>query len=187
MERKDQRDWKLPAFGEFCPSPTDWAQMASYIDGEGSVLINPRAGRRNSGEYTTLASTFYLKLTVANTDVRLMVWLKERFGGTYKDANTEKYYEGKNWKRAYHWSASSQQAAWILHNCLPYFVMKREQAEIGIALQDSMKRFVRGTGSKVLPEEIVSERRELKRRLLVLKAKGKVMEPAQAQRIAEVS
>jgi len=163
-----------------------WAQMAAFIDGEGSVLINPRKGRR-SREYTTLASTFYLKLTVANTDVRLMVWLKENFGGGYKDANTEKYYEGKNWKRAYHWGVSSRHAAWILYNCLPYFVMKREQAEIGIALQDSMKLFVRGTGSKELPEEIVSERRELKRRLLVLKARGKTIEPAQEERIAEVS
>lgn len=186
MKNIQHRDWKLPALGQFCPSPLVWAQMAGYIDGEGSILINPRSGYRKGGERTIEAATFYLKLTIANTDVRLMVWLKGYFGGTFKDANTEKYYEGKNWKRAYHWSVSSQQAAWILHNCLPFFVLKREQAEIGIALQDSMKRFTRGAG-KELPEELVSERRELKRRLLVLKARGKKMEPAQEQRIAEVS
>jgi hypothetical protein len=69
-------------------------------------------------------------VTVANTDVRLMAWLKETFGGSFKDANTDKYYAGKNWKRSYHWGVSSHRAAWFLHNCMPYFIMKGEQAQI---------------------------------------------------------
>lgn len=157
--------------------------MAAYLDGEGSILINLRNNRMTpeSGPVG-----FYLRVTVANTDVRLMVWLKETFGGTYKDANTEKYYAGKNWKRAYHWGACCQRGAWILHNCLPYFIMKREQAEIGIQLQESMARFERGH-AKSLPPELVAERSELKKRLLILKAKGRVMELAQQERIDAVS
>ena len=49
-----------------------------------------------------------------------------------------------------------------------------------------MTRFVRGPG-KCLPKELVEERRELKRKLLVMKARGRVMEDAQAERIKEVS
>ena len=189
MRKSEQRDWKLPAFGEFCPSPIDWAMMAAYLDGEGSILINPRRSRVKAGPqpYASLPATLYLKITVANCDVRLMVWLKQKFGGCYRDANTEKYYEGKNWKRSWHWSASANCAAWVLYNCLQHFVLKREQAEIGIALQESMGKFVRGTGNGCLPLELVEERRELKCRLLVLKAKGRVMEDSQAQRIEEVS
>lgn len=165
MERKDQVNWRLPAFKGCCPTPIDWAKLAAFIDGEGSILINTQ--KRGANE----ARGFYLRVTVANTDVRLMHWLQDRFGGTFKDANTEKYYVGKNWKRAYHWGASAHRAAWILHNCLPEFVMKREQAEIGIQLQESMSQFVRA-GGRSLPSEIHESRKELKQRLLALKSKG---------------
>lgn len=182
MRVNEQMDWKLPAFGEFCPSPIDWARMAAYIDGEGSVLINTQQSKAKA----IPSGRFYLRVTVANTDVRLMTWLKNTFGGTFKDANTAKYYEGKNWKTAYHWGASATRAAWVLHNCLPYYIIKREQAEIGIQLQLSMSKFTRGAG-KTLPIELVEERKELKRNLLVMKARGRVIEDAQAERIREVS
>jgi hypothetical protein len=186
VTKKNQHDWTLPAYDEFCPSPIDWARMAAFIDGEGSVLINPRRSRVDQG-ISDIAATFYLKLTVANTDVRLMVWLKNTFGGTFKDANTAAYYPGRNNKTAYHWGACSQRAAWILYNCMPYFIMKMEQAQIGIDLQKSLGRaFTRGAGKR-LPFDIVAERRELKVRLLKLKARGKEMQPEQQARIDEVS
>lgn len=165
MERKDQRDWKTPCFDGLCPKDVDWARLAAFIDGEGSILINTHSpkGRVNPG--------FYLRVTVANTDVRLPVWLKETFGGTYKDANTPKYYVGTNWKRCYHWGAASHRGAWILHNCMPYFVMKHAQAEIGIALQESMAKFTRGPGRE-LPFDLVEERKQLKQELLSLKRRG---------------
>jgi hypothetical protein len=156
-------DWRQPYFDGFCPSEIDWAQLASFIDGEGSILINTqKCGRKNSG--------LYLRVTVANTDVRLMEWLKIRFGGTYKDANTKKYYEGKNWKTAYHWGASSNRGAWVLHNCMKYFVLKAEQAQIGIDLQTSLSRNHLDSGK--LSDSTREERAILKQRLLVLKRKG---------------
>lgn len=188
MKANEQRDWRLPAFGWYCPSQIDWARMAAYIDGEGSILINPRRGRigSGSGKYSSLFSTFYLKVTVSNTDVRLLIWIEDTFGGSYKDTNSKNYYEGKNWKRSYHWSASSGRAAWILYNCLPYFVIKKEQAEIGIQLQGSVSKTKRGPGKR-LPDDLVEERRELKHKLLVMKARGRVIESAQAERIKEIS
>jgi len=182
MRKNEQRDWKLPAFGEFCPSPIDWARMAAYIDGEGSVLINTQ--KRGNAR----AVGFYLRVTVANTDVRLPAWLKETFGGTYNLADTEAYYAKRNWKPAYHWGTSAHRAAWILYNCLPYFIMKREQAELGITLQENLSRYrFRGKGAGQVPSQICEERRELKRRLLVMKARGRILEPAQEKRIQEVS
>jgi len=162
----DKREWKTPVFNGLCPNAIDWAQMAAYIDGEGSILINAR----KVGKHTTEASAFYLKVMVSNTDIRLVVWCKENFGGNYYDANTEKYYEGHDWKRAYHWNVSSTHAAWILWNCFQYFVMKRDQAEIGIKLQESM-RFC--NKFRNLSFDVVTERRELKKSLLALKAKGR--------------
>lgn len=153
--------------------------MASFLDGEGSILINTQKAKR-------VTRGWYLRITIANTDIRLMEWCKQRFGGVYRDANTAKYYVGKNWKTAYHWSLGGYPAAWVLRNCLPFFVLKAEQAEIGIALQESIGP--RSTGrNKVLSNKELDHRRNLKRRLLVLKARGITIEPAQAERIQEVS
>jgi len=182
MAMVDKREWKSPIFDGLCPTAIDWAMMAAYVDGEGSVLINPRRGRL--AEYKDIACTFYLKLTVANTDVRLLVWCKEKFGGTFKDANTKKYYEGRNVKTSWHWSASSTRAAWILHNCLPYFIIKREQAELGMQLQASMGL---SAGHKSLPKEVVETRREIKRQLLTLKARGRDLDSVEQRQMDEVA
>jgi hypothetical protein len=168
MAPREKREWKCPTFEGLTPSQIDWAMMAAYIDGEGSILINTQRWtlRMAAGRPYGLA----LRVTVANTDVRLMQWCKEHFGGTFSEANTAKYYEGKNWKHAYHWGAPGVRGAWVLHNCLPYFVIKREQAEIGIQLQETLSD-VRWQGRK-LPEDIRTKRINLKKRLLVLKSKG---------------
>jgi hypothetical protein len=183
MVKKSQRDWKQPEFDGLKPTIIDWAQLASFIDGEGSILINTQRWGIDSGKRRTIG--LYLRVMVANTDIRLMEWLKLRFGGTFKDANTEKYYEGKNWKRAYHWGASSYRGAWLLHNCLPYFVMKREQAEIGIQLQESLAIYQPGSGA--LPLSVHEDRAKLKARLLVLKSKGIKGFPVPAGPVAKVS
>lgn len=177
-------DWKSPVRDGLCPTEVDWAMMAAYIDGEGSVLINPRNNRK---DYSAPAAGFYLKVTVANTDVRLLAWIKTRFGGSYKDANTAQYYKDRNCKTAWHWSASSGHAAWILWNCLRFFVIKAEQAEIGIALQESMGKYSGAGRRQSLPTEVVEERRALKKRLLIMKARGRVINPDQQERIERVS
>lgn len=164
MDKKSQRDWKLPEFDGIRPSAKNWAKLAAFIDGEGSILINTQKWGRSED-----ACGFYLRVTVANTDVRLMVWLKETFGGTFKDANTDKYYAGKNWKRAYHWGTSSRRAAWILHNCRTEFILKGEQAEIGLQLQVSLDKGVPGVKTS---DSVREGRRGLKQRLLTLKSKG---------------
>jgi hypothetical protein len=160
--------WCSPSFEGLTPSPLDWARLAAFIDGEGSILMNTQQSAKLGLE----RGRFYLRVTVANTDVRLMVWLKETFGGTFKDANTEKYYEGKNWKRAYHWGASAHRGAWVLRNCLPYFIMKAAQAELGLQLQESLSSVGR-PGSKGLDATVIEHRKNLKGQLTLLKAKGR--------------
>jgi hypothetical protein len=154
--------------------------MAAFIDGEGSILINTQKAKK-------VTRGWYLRVTVANTDIRLLMWCKERFGGAVREANAAKYYgEHKNYKNAYHWSLGGYPGAWVLRNCLPFFVLKREQAEIGIALQESIGPRSQGR-KKVLSDETIEHRRNLKKRLLVLKARGKTLMPEQAERIQEVS
>jgi hypothetical protein len=167
----EQRDWKLNEFGDCNPTQIEWAMMAAYIDGEGSICIQTR-GRHGGNSRSKKEAMYYLMVQVANTDVRLVVWIIDKFGGSFRDANTVEYNQGRNVKRCWHWTASSNRAAWILHNCLPYFVIKKEQADIGISLQETMLRN-RGQG-KFLPDEIVNKRQELKTNLLRMKKRGRV-------------
>jgi hypothetical protein len=184
MAPREKREWKCPSFEGLTPSVIDWAQLAAYIDGEGSILINTQRWNVKGGRSKGFGLA--LRVTVANTDVRLMQWCKETFGGTFAEANTSKYYEGKNWKHAYHWGAPNVRGAWILFNCLPYFKIKREQAEIGIQLQESVALTYRGYSQRV-PEDVKAHRIGLKQRLLVLKSRGINGIPVPSGPISEAS
>lgn len=183
MRDLDKNDWKLPAYGKYCPTPIDWARMAAFIDGEGSILIN---SRRNT-KHATQQAGYYLRVTVANTEMSLIFWLYRTFGGSYHETNSEKYKTViPNSKTCYHWNTASARAAWILHNCMPYFIIKTQQAELGIQLQESMNKFTRGPG-KSLPQTIIDERKSIKRNLLIMKARTNSMPEDQQKRIDEVS
>ena len=163
------RDWKSPVFGEHCPAQIEWAMMAAYIDGEGSIVMPPRRGQ---GRTTVTVS---LLLHVANTDIRLPQWCQRIFGGSYCVANKSEVYRGRNVKDCYHWSTTATRAAWIIYNCLPFFVIKRDQAELAIALQESItKRNTEKQRPRLLPEEVVQERLELKRKLSQIKKRGRI-------------
>lgn len=155
--------WKDKEFDGFSPSEIDFAMMSAFIDGEGSILINPVSGTAKSGRKT---ESWYLKISISNTDVRLMKWLQDRFGGSVHFS-----WQTKKSKKCFHWYTPSFRAAWILHNCLQFLVIKRQQAEIAITLQETMGSYKRGKGITV-PTEVTEKRRDLKDKLLILKKKG---------------
>ena len=95
------------------PTEVDWARLAAYIDGEGSIFIAKRTPR-----------CLVLGVVVYNTDARLASWLKQTFGGSV----TQSLY-GKREKFMFRWDARSRDAVSILEKALPYFIIKREQAE----------------------------------------------------------
>jgi hypothetical protein len=159
------RHWRTPKFGDKEPSPIDWARMAAYIDGEGCIETPQK---QRSGKIAV-----YLCLHVANTDLRLILWCAEKFGGNYYVSNRSCVSGGKNAKDCWHWTAPSTRAAWILHNCLPYFIIKREQAELGIALQESITGTLRLDYHRVTPPHLEHERLEIKAKLNALKRRGR--------------
>lgn len=105
----------------------DWARLAAYIDGEGCITISNTKGSQAQ----------YMKVFIANTDPRLMEWCRDNFGGTIngkKRVNREKH------KPCYVWTVCSQMAWVVLLGCMPYFIIKREQAEIALSFQRTMSR-----------------------------------------------
>ena len=114
-----------------------WIKLAAFIDGEGSISIknlNTKTGRYSQ-----------LFVAIANTDPRLPMWCKEHFGGLLygSDSNAKK---SSKQRRYWRWITHSAQAEAIIRGCLPYFLLKREQAEVALAYRKTF-RFKGGKGS----------------------------------------
>lgn len=138
--------------------------MAAFLDGEGSISISytvhkdPKfKGARKRYEY--------VRITVANTDPRLMQWLVATFGGKLRERS---YSRNNKWKAAYWWVVTCKYATEILQGCLPYFILKRERADLAIALQATMVH----SGRRGTPHTVIAERTAIKDKLHVLNARG---------------
>jgi hypothetical protein len=107
----------------------DCARLASFIDGEGTIYINrsrPRGGHKSR--------THALSVTVKNNSELLMSWLRDTFMGSVLPdrGGLSPLTKRPGWT----WRLNERQAEILLERCLPYFIIKRQQAEIGLAFRD---------------------------------------------------
>lgn len=127
------------------PSELDWARLAAYIDGEGCISIgiarSPKWKRRH----------LFLRLSVHNTDPRLISWCRDTFEGKIYCTK----HRNPNWSTAWSWIISCRKVEEILKGCLPFFIIKREQAETALAFQSitSRKWGVRGATQEVIEQQ----------------------------------
>jgi hypothetical protein len=137
------------------PTREDWIRLAAFIDGEGSILINERntQGKSNWGPW--------LRVVIANTDPRLPRWLRMTFGG---GAVVARRRAKANHRHAIKWHVSCRQAEEILRNCLPFLLLKKEQAEIALAYRET----IGGPGKRV-SLEVMEKRKEYRARLVELR------------------
>ncbi len=161
-----RRQWKSEEFDDLKPTTYDWCRMAAFIDGEGCLDVNTMAKRVQAG-----GTSYTVRIVLGNTNPRLAVWLKRTFGGSVKIRQNSEY--NKNWKDSYIWVAMSTRAAWIMHNCLPWLLLKDAQASLLMSLQENIDLTRQGRGRSVDPESI-AWRRQLKDELRLLNAKGPV-------------
>lgn len=106
----------------------DLARLAAFIDGEGCIGVYKRA-------VTSRGTLYRLQVQIANTDPKLMVWLKHTFGGRVKPGK----FRGNKLNRKYDWIVQGPLAAYLLYECIPYFVLKGDQALLAISFQPSRR------------------------------------------------
>lgn len=131
----------------------EWAKLAAYIDGEGYISL--RAKGKDARHQR-------LSLRIGNTDPRLTTWLQITFGGSVNKQALQKSQKKVFWS----WRVNGKQAAALLDNCLPHFVMKRDQAEVALSFSRLMGwkigHYGRGTTKpERLSDEVVQERTAL--------------------------
>jgi len=152
-------------------SEIDFARLAMAIDAEGSICIGKRdrisraSERRDGSEKVFRSYTLYV--SVCNTDPRLVNWCKERFGGSVRFLKPGP--KRLNKKILLQWIIASVMAEDVLINCLPFFIIKKEKADLALAFR---RTFIRGsalvgTGHVIRPE-VLQEREEIRNNLLNL-------------------
>jgi hypothetical protein len=146
-------------------SETDKAYVAGFIDGEGCISISRR-------EYIKRTPTPIYTLTVAvvstNRDVLEYCRNLTNLGAVMLGGLPRK----DSHHQEFSWRISSRQAIDLLQLILPYLRIKREQADIAIAFQETFGKSPmggRGLGLKVLPE-ILQQREQY--RQAITDAKG---------------
>lgn len=103
---------------------TALAYAAAIVDGEGCIHAEKSHGIGNS---------YLIVVKVANTDVRLVDWLKATFGGYVMDDSGRQ--NRGNRKICYQWTIKSKKALHFLELIRPYLKIKDRQAKIAIILQ----------------------------------------------------
>ena len=102
------------------PSKTDLAYLAGIIDGEGCITVHS-TNLGIGGPY----------LLIGGTDKRLVIWLKNNFGGNYSEVNFTNI-KHKHHKTPYLWHSSLCNTTKILELTLPYLIIKSAQAKLAI-------------------------------------------------------
>lgn len=102
----------------------DWSRLAAFIDGEGTIYINKQKARKPSW-----SPRYFLSVVITNTSPLLMAWLSSKFPGSVYHVRGNKYSK----KPIMRWQLNDRQGEFVLRKCLPFFVIKRSQAEVGLA------------------------------------------------------
>lgn len=128
------------------------ARLSAFIDGEGSLSLTP-SGRDRRYQYRQV------RVVIGQADVRLMEYLFSTFGGRYAQGS------GGTNRPMYYWMTEATYACALLQRCLPYFVMKREQAEVLLEYHSTVSI----NNRRPIPKEMAEQRETLKSRLTLLK------------------
>lgn len=95
------------------------AWSAGIIDGEGCIHIGVRCGKNRKG--------YRLRVSVGNTDPRMITELQSIWGGTV-NVNTKD--KRPNRKTSWNWVMTDSPAAKMLEEMLPYLVCKKRSGII---------------------------------------------------------
>lgn len=135
--------------------------LAAFVDGEGTINIGMR--KFPSGD-----SYYQQRLSVGNTNIRLIEWLIENFGGSFPKATNR----GENRKDMYLWELSGSNSYKLIKKIRPYLILKQEQADCAIELYEKVSKW-NYNSSKPLPEHKKKLAKELYQRNKVLNKNGK--------------
>ena len=107
------------------------AYIAGFVDGDGCIGFSQRSNKNR----------YYPYLRIANTDMRILKFIKKFFGfGSIQIANTT-YRSSPNCKVCYYYQTTNQKATKIITAIEPYLLLKKKQANLVIKFQSKVKNY----------------------------------------------
>lgn len=109
-----------------------WA--AGFFDGEGSIQIITSYPKKNGKAYPNNS----LRLSLGQTDLYPLELFRENFGGAI---SARRPHTNPKYKKVWEWySGGSKKSSEILTILLPYLIVKKRQAEIGLEFYSKVGR-----------------------------------------------
>jgi len=134
------------------------AYLAGIMDGEGAFLIGAYAKNPKTG-----TPHFHTTMQVSSTDISLINWLVDNFGGRLQHYSAKQ--TPKNSRKAvYRWTAHSDRVKHLCEIMIPYLVIKIEQAKVMIQMRDTFEktRMRKGQqGTQPIEQEVLELRYSL--------------------------
>lgn len=100
--------------------------LAGIIDGEGSILLTRSRALNKYGS----ATQYYAAITIVNTNLPMLTWVKERLGGSIMETGKG----AEHYKDVWRWQMQGQRASVICNKLLPWLIIKRPRAALAIEL-----------------------------------------------------
>jgi hypothetical protein len=143
---------------------TDKAYLAGMVDGEGCISILSQIDKSGT-------MTYRLIIDVSSTDAGVIHYLHELWG--VGAIHITRPNDGRH-RDGYHWVVSSRYAADLLATILPYLILKKNQAELALRFQATMRPREIAAGKGVgrymkTPLELVELRESYKQQLSAMK------------------
>jgi hypothetical protein len=132
------------------------AYLAGFIDGEGCIQIGRNLPRGKSKNLS-----YYLAVSVSNTNEAIINYLQSTFGGAVGNMKRK-----VNHRPCQNWIIRGHRARALLEMILPYLRQKKTEAELAIAFQREIK-----PGSTELTQEILDKREWYRQEVFRLKGK----------------
>lgn len=154
---------------------TDKAYIAGLFDGEGHVGLYGRSKKEvEKSRRGAQGSSYNLRVQITSTDKFTIDWLTNKFKGlsyssTWDNRKNDDPKRNVNiWKDTHQFLLTSRNAEGFLKCILPYLIIKKERAILGIEYMKLM-----GYSGMDLPEELIKERFNIINMMKLLNKRGK--------------
>lgn|SRR3990167_10786267 len=138
--------------------------IAGFVDGEGCITLS-RAYRKDVRD--DVWGNIQIALAYKEENVKLLTYFHKEFGGYYKKVQRRNI----NQNDAVFWRITSQKAAGLARQLLPYLNLKKRQAEIIIRYAKLRGKHSRKRSLRFSKKEI-NERKSLLREIRILNKRG---------------
>jgi len=141
------------------------AYLAGLIDGEGNIRVEKTCNKKRDNVH------YNGRLTVANTDERMVSWLKENYGGFIwkRDWSKTKTKGVKpNWKDVYMWiKMLNTPSLQFVKDVIPYMIVKKDRMKLILEFLET-----KSTNGKSITRKTANKRDKIIKRFTQLNKKG---------------